>query len=159
MFCPAVLVRSSLPPQEWVLLVHGAFVGQVGALVFCCPLLYSSPTDPGPGENNFTLVGLLTAYSCRKVFSGLSEISLPSCACCLILLMVALHFSVVSVGQRSLWSFEYPNPSQTTYYKHTVYSFFLILPSVVVEVFLPLDRNVITLTIFESKSNRQSISR
>lgn len=41
---------------------------------------------------------------------------------------------------------------------HRVYSLFPILPFVVVEVFLPLERNVITLTIFESKSNRQSIS-
>lgn len=42
-------VRIPPLPQEWVLFTRTIFVGQVGALIFCCPLLYSSPTDPGPG--------------------------------------------------------------------------------------------------------------
>lgn len=92
-------------PLLWDKQVPWSFV------VLCCTL---HPLTQVLVRKHCTLVRLLTCYPCSKVFCAVSEISLQSSACCLILLMVAFHISVITVGQRPFWTvLSAPNLSQT----------------------------------------------
>lgn len=92
-------------PLLWDKRVPWSFVA------LCCTL---HPLTQVLVGKHCTLVRLLTCYPFSKIFCAVSEISLQSSACCLILLRIAFHVSVTTVGQRPFWTvLSAPDLSQT----------------------------------------------